>query len=79
MAIQDVVIVDGVRTAFGRMGGTVRDISCSRLGVHALKGLLEKTGKAGAGGSGDPRRDRRPCERCHHSAQGSRRAEASAR
>lgn len=43
MAERDVVFIDGVRTAFGRMGGTIRDISCSRLGTIALKGLLEKT------------------------------------
>lgn len=42
MKNQDVVFIDGVRTAFGRMGGTIRDFSCSRLGVFALKGLLEK-------------------------------------
>jgi acetyl-CoA acetyltransferase family protein len=41
---QDVVFIDGVRTAFGRMGGSARDFSCSRLGATALKGLLDKTG-----------------------------------
>lgn len=43
MSNREVVFVDGMRTAFGRMGGTLRDISCSRLGSLALKGLLEKT------------------------------------
>ena len=32
MAQRDVVIVDGVRTAFGRMGGTLKDIYASKLG-----------------------------------------------
>ena len=44
MTDREVVFVDGVRTPFGRMGGTLRDIVCSRLGSLALKGLLEKTG-----------------------------------
>ncbi len=43
MATKEVVFVDGVRTAFGRMGGTLRDISASRLAGITLKGLLEKT------------------------------------
>ncbi len=40
---KEVVIIDGVRTAFGRMGGTLRDFSTSRLAGIAIKGLLEKT------------------------------------
>ncbi|MBU3916346.1 thiolase family protein [bacterium] len=43
MAKREVVFVDGMRTAFGRMGGTVRDFFCSQLGGIALKGLVEKT------------------------------------
>ena len=43
MAEREVVLVDGMRTAFGRMGGTIRDFFCSQLGSIALKGLLEKT------------------------------------
>lgn len=43
MAEREVVLVDGTRTAFGRMGGTIRDFFCSQLGGIALKGLLEKT------------------------------------
>lgn len=43
MTAKDVVFVDAVRTAFGRMGGTIRDFYCSELGGIALKGLLEKT------------------------------------
>jgi acetyl-CoA C-acetyltransferase len=43
MAGREVVLIDGARTAFGRMGGTVRDMFCSQLGGIALKGLVEKT------------------------------------
>ena len=43
MAEREVVFVEGVRTAFGRMGGTIRDIFASRLAGIAIKGLLEKT------------------------------------
>ena len=43
MAVREVVFIDGVRTPFGRMGGTIRDFFCSQLGSIALKGLLEKT------------------------------------
>ena len=43
MAQQEVVFVDGVRTAFGRMGGTLKDIYASKLGALAIDGLLEKT------------------------------------
>lgn len=43
MAEREVVFVDGVRTAFGRMGGTIRDIFASQLGGIVIKGMLEKT------------------------------------
>lgn len=43
MAEKEVVFVHGVRTAFGRMGGTLRDIPMSKLASIAIKGLLEKT------------------------------------
>jgi len=43
MSNREVVIVDGMRTAFGRMGGTIRDLYTSQLGGLALKGLVEKT------------------------------------
>lgn len=43
MTAREVVFIDGTRTAFGRMGGTLRDFICSRLGSIALKGLVEKT------------------------------------
>lgn len=41
---RDVVFIDGTRTAFGRLGGTIRDFFCSQLGGIALKGLIKKTG-----------------------------------
>ncbi|MFO7559594.1 MAG: thiolase family protein [Desulfobacterales bacterium] len=43
MAHREVVIVDGVRTAFGRMGGTLKDIYASKLGSIGIDGLLQKT------------------------------------
>jgi acetyl-CoA acetyltransferase family protein len=43
MAQKEVVIVDAVRTAFGRMGGTLKDIYCSKLGTIGIDGLLQKT------------------------------------
>ena len=43
MAQKEVVIVDAVRTAFGRMGGTLKDIHTSKLGTIGIDGLLQKT------------------------------------
>lgn len=43
MAQREVVFVDGVRTAFGRMGGTLKDIYTSKLGSIGIDGLLKKT------------------------------------
>ena len=43
MSTREVVLVEGVRTAFGRMGGTIRDYTCSQLGGMGIKGLLDKT------------------------------------
>lgn len=43
MTEREVVIVDGARTEFGRMGGTLKDIIASKLGGIGIKGLLEKT------------------------------------
>lgn len=42
--MRSVVVVDGVRTAFGRMGGSIRQFHASELAGIAIKGLLEKTG-----------------------------------
>ncbi len=44
MSEREVVFVDGVRTAFGRMGGALRDFPASRLASIAIKGLVDKTG-----------------------------------
>ncbi len=43
MAEREVVFIDGMRTAFGRMGGTIRDIFASKLASIGIKGLVEKT------------------------------------
>ncbi|MBN1381439.1 MAG: thiolase family protein [Deltaproteobacteria bacterium] len=43
MSEREVVFVDGMRTPFGRLGGTLRDIFCAKLAGIALKGLLDKT------------------------------------
>ena len=44
MAEREVVFVDGMRTAFGRMGGTIRDVLASDLAGLTVKALAEKTG-----------------------------------
>lgn len=43
MSQREVVFVDAVRTAFGRMGGTLRTIPASKLASIAIKGLVDKT------------------------------------
>ena len=43
MSEREVVFVDGVRTPFGRMGGTIRDIGASKLASIGIRGLVEKT------------------------------------
>ena len=43
MAEREVVIVDGMRTAFGRMGGTLRDICASELAGLTIRAMVEKT------------------------------------
>ncbi len=43
MSQRDVVLVDGMRTGFGRMGGAIKDIFASKLASIAIKGLVEKT------------------------------------
>ena len=42
MAEREVVFVDAMRTPFGRMGGTLKDMFASQIGAVALKALLEK-------------------------------------
>ena len=42
--MRNVVFVDGMRTAFGRMGGGLRQYHTSELLGMAIRGLVEKTG-----------------------------------
>ena len=42
--MQEVVIVDAVRTAIGKFGGTLADIPASKLGAHVIAALLQRTG-----------------------------------
>lgn len=44
MSTREVVFVEGVRTAFGRMGGALKDIYASQLASIGIDGLLAKTG-----------------------------------
>jgi acetyl-CoA acetyltransferase family protein len=53
MSNRDVVFVDGVRTAFGTLGRTLRTFTMEQLGGLALKGLLEKTRIMEKGGKVD--------------------------
>jgi len=41
--MRNVVIVDGVRTGFGKLGGSLRQFAMSDLAARAIDGLLEKT------------------------------------
>ncbi len=43
MVKKSVVFVEGMRTAFGRMGGTLRDFTAEELAGIGIKGLIEKT------------------------------------
>jgi len=43
MSNREVVFVDGMRTAFGRMGGTLREFTAEQLAGIGIKGLVEKT------------------------------------
>ncbi|MEW6442299.1 MAG: thiolase family protein [bacterium] len=42
--MQNVVIVEGLRTAVGRFGGTLKDFRAQDLGGAVLKAVLDKTG-----------------------------------
>ncbi|MEG1163748.1 MAG: thiolase family protein [Anaerovoracaceae bacterium] len=42
--MKEVVIVDGIRTAFGRMGGGFKPYTSVQLASKTIKGLCEKTG-----------------------------------
>ena len=41
--MREVVLVDGMRTAFGKRGGSLKEFSGSQLAVLVAKGLLKKT------------------------------------
>ena len=41
--MREVVLVDGMRTAFGKRGGSLKDFNPSQLGIMVAKGLLDKT------------------------------------
>ena len=41
--MRNVVIVDGVRTGFGKLGGSLRQFPMSHLAAMAIDGLLDKT------------------------------------
>lgn len=43
MNVREVVFVDGLRTAFGRLGGSLKEFTAEKLGSIALKGIVEKT------------------------------------
>ncbi|MFH0727093.1 MAG: thiolase family protein [Pseudomonadota bacterium] len=47
--MKEVVIVDGARTAIGRMGGALSSFRPEELAAFALRGLLDKTGIDAAG------------------------------
>ena len=42
--MEQAVILDGVRTAFGTFGGTIKDIGTTELGVITAKAALERAG-----------------------------------
>jgi acetyl-CoA C-acetyltransferase len=43
MKEKEVVIIDGMRTAFGKIGGSLKDFSPEELAGIGIKGLLERT------------------------------------
>jgi acetyl-CoA C-acetyltransferase len=43
MEKREVVFVEGVRTAFGRLGGSLKDFTAEQLGSLTLRGLVAKT------------------------------------
>ena len=51
--MRNVVIVDGVRTGFGKLGGGLRQFSMSELAAFAIDGLLDKTQLLEKGGKVD--------------------------
>ena len=51
--MREVVFVDGMRTPFGKQGGTLRDIPGSDLAAMTVKALVAKTGIYERGGKVD--------------------------
>lgn len=51
--MREVVIVDGVRSAFGRRGGGLRNLTATEIGATVVKGLLERTNILEKGGVDD--------------------------
>ncbi|HEX6923753.1 MAG TPA: thiolase family protein [Bacillales bacterium] len=45
--MKNVVIVDGVRTAVGRMGGALKDVEVDHLSAHVMKEALKRSGVNG--------------------------------
>lgn len=45
--MKNVVIVDGVRTAVGRMGGALKDVEVDELSAHVMKEALNRSGVSG--------------------------------
>lgn len=45
----NVVIIDGVRTAVGRMGGVFRDVEADHLSAHVMKEALKRSEVEGSG------------------------------
>jgi acetyl-CoA acetyltransferase family protein len=43
IAMREVVFVEGMRTAFGRLGGSLKDFTAEELGSIALKAIADKT------------------------------------
>ena len=41
--MRDVYIVEGVRTAIGKLGGAFKEVQADLLAAHAIRGLLQKT------------------------------------
>jgi len=53
MSEREIVIVDGVRTGFGNMGGSLRDFYPTDLAAATVRGLLEKNQIQERGGQVD--------------------------
>jgi len=51
--MREVVFVDGMRTPFGKMGGTIKTISSADLAAMTVKALVAKTGILERGGKVD--------------------------